>query len=367
MDRFPDVVGHDEVKIQLSRLLAENRLPNGILLVGEEGRGKRTLACAFAREILRDADARDPAGAARDAASGRHPALVITEPLPEERVVPVRRLRAMMGRCSLSIARGTRRVVILPRLHRVNMEGGNTLLKFLEEPPVGTIVIATARDPGSVLETIRSRLSMLPCCALNRDDVRAVVERGGFTGTDVEYLVPLCDGAPGAAYRFARGDLAANLLNPLRSLLNASVPASVIAEALTRQAKDAAPDWIEARELIGPQAALESWRDLRSAQESGADDEKASEGTLEPTRVWIRPIFEALGVVVRQGIRASVDGRTLAPPWDSVVQDSFEVGAAHVLTWERRAVAVIRALENLDRNLTLPLVLESLVMAMRSR
>ncbi len=366
-DRFSDVFGHDAVKDRLARLLAEGRLPNGILLVGEEGRGKRTLACAFAREILREADPIDPEGAARDAELGRHPGLVVCEPLPEERTTPVRRLRSMMGRCGLSIGRGDRRVVVLPRLHRVNTEGGNTLLKFLEEPPVGTIIVATARDPGSVLETIRSRLSVLPCAALDRDGVRSVLTIKGFNAQDAAFLAPLCDGAPGAAFRLARGNLEANLIAPLQSLLANETPASVIAEALARQAKDAGADWIEAREEIGPRAAIAAWRDLRSAQESGVDDEKASEGTLEPTRVWIRPVFEALGVVIRQCMRACVEQRSLAPPWDSVVGIATPMRSDQLPDWERRAVAVLRALENLDRNLTLPLVTESLVMAMRSR
>lgn len=366
MDRFPDVLGHDALKERLGRLLADDRLPNGILFYGEEGRGKRTLACAFAREVLRDADAADPSGAAREADLGRHPALVVVEPLPEERLMPVRRLRSMMARCGLTIPRGDRRVVVLPRLHRVNVEGGNTLLKFLEEPPPGTLIVATARDPGSVLETIRSRLVMLPCGPLDGTTTLRVLERRGFSPDEARWLAPLCEGAPGAAFRFARGDVDAHLIEPLRAVFGAD-PAADVAKRIEKIAKDAAADWIEARESIGPSAAIAAWKDLRAAQEIGADDEKASEGTLEPVRVFIRPILEAVGAGIRMSLRASSGSQPLTPPWSEWIAESHPLRSGSLATAERAATAVVRALENLDRNLSVQLVIETMVTALRAR
>src|SRR5262245_1463550 len=158
---LPDVLGHEDLKARL-RGFFDGRLGQGILLVGEEGRGKRTIAHALARAVLeRAAPAADRARAGRLIDSGTHPGLIHVEPLRDERFIPIRRVRRLLESCALRVSFGDARVVVLSRIHSVNEESGNALLKFLEEPPEGTLILATARDPASVLETIRSRFHIL--------------------------------------------------------------------------------------------------------------------------------------------------------------------------------------------------------------
>ena len=57
---------------------------------------------------------------------------------------------------------GGARVVVLSRLHAVNEESGNALLKFLEEPPSGTLILATSRDVASVLDDDSFAVSRAP-------------------------------------------------------------------------------------------------------------------------------------------------------------------------------------------------------------
>ncbi len=213
------VVGHADVKFRLLRFADQDRLPTGILLAGADGRGKRTLALAFAAELLRRATASAEAKSAlRRALDGVHPELVIVEPLPDERILPVRRVRRLLERCSLSVSEGGRRVVVLPRLQKLNEESGNALLKFLEEPPTGTFIIATANDPTAVMETILSRLRVLPVSPLPLDlTVRTAVLHGADAAA-AAMVAPLAEGAPGAVFRILRGDVETALLVPLREL-----------------------------------------------------------------------------------------------------------------------------------------------------
>ncbi len=358
-----DVIGHDDVAERLRLLVERDRVPNGILFVGEEGRGKRTVAHAFARELLARAA---PAGARpraeRDARAGTHPGLVHVEPLREERFLPVRRVRRLLESCSLSVAFGDLRVVILARLHLLNEESGNALLKFLEEPPPKTLILATARDPGSVLETIRSRLQLVSVGPLTEAEVARVLERAAFPPADAPLLAYLSRGAPGNAWRFHRGDLEASLLDPLKRLFSGESPFAW-AEDLVKRAKEEGGAYAESRNDVGPEAAVRALRELRSAQEQELEDERRSESGLEAARNWLRPIVEAAGCVIQEAARVAAgvprDRTTLV---SRVLSDDPAILRRTVSALRGSMSDVVECLENLDRNLTLNLVLEQLAM-----
>ena len=88
MTFLSEVFGHEHAKEQLSRMLAQGRVPNGILLHGDAGRGKRTLAMAFARAML---------GTTVD----DHPDLFVVTRGEDQRLIGIDRIRAP-SRSSLS-------------------------------------------------------------------------------------------------------------------------------------------------------------------------------------------------------------------------------------------------------------------------
>ena len=50
--KFDEVIGHDEAKLRLKAMVAENRLPHALLICGPKGCGKMALAMAFASYLL---------------------------------------------------------------------------------------------------------------------------------------------------------------------------------------------------------------------------------------------------------------------------------------------------------------------------
>jgi DNA polymerase III subunit delta' len=361
-----DVVGHADAKTRLWRLAEGGRLPNGLLLAGADGRGKRTLALAFARELLRrHAAPGDAERAARRAEGGLHPELILLEPLPDERFLPVRRVRRLLERCSLTIGEGSLRAVVLPRLHRLNEESANALLKFLEEPPPGTIVLATTSDAGAVMETIRSRLRIHPVGPLADADVARVLASKGFDPAEAALLAPAAEGAPGAAFRLRRGDLEAALLTPLRELFDANVSAYAWAERRAKEAKDEGADWTAAEEAIGPTAAVAAFQELRAAKEEGVEGEKTGAATLEAARAWLRPLLSAATFVARDLVRRAHALPMRAPALAEKAAADRACAATDAGSAEAAVRAAAAALENLDRNLSLPLVLETAAAAFR--
>ena len=49
---FNDIIGQEEVKVHLARLLQEQKLPHAIMFCGPRGAGKLPLALAFAQMLL---------------------------------------------------------------------------------------------------------------------------------------------------------------------------------------------------------------------------------------------------------------------------------------------------------------------------
>jgi DNA polymerase III, delta subunit len=367
---LPDVLGHEDLKARLHAFFAGERLGQGILLVGEEGRGKRTLAHALARAVLERAappDARERARRAID--SGTHAGLIHVEPLRDERFIPVRRVRRLLEQCALKVSFGDARVVVLSRLHAVNEESGNALLKFLEEPPDGTLVLATARDQASVLETIRSRFHVLPAGPLPAPMVERLLEAGGFSQEDRALLVPLVRGAPGRAWDLARGNLTKSLIEPVRAFFDPGVPLHLAVEGLVKTARDEGSKAAEAREAVGPRAAVQALAQLRGGP--GGDEEgggeRRGEGTLEAARVWLRPVVEAVASTVQDLLRRNAGLATSdSPLLARVAPPDCALRRATAPRLVQALEAAIACLENLDHNLTLNLALEALALRLRA-
>ena len=93
--RFSDVIGQNEVKQQIARLLRENRLPHALLFDGPEGSGKLAMALALANRLLctQPTPEGEPCGACkgcRMAAQLAHPDLHFVYPVykPEKSLTP---------------------------------------------------------------------------------------------------------------------------------------------------------------------------------------------------------------------------------------------------------------------------------------
>jgi DNA polymerase III delta prime subunit len=90
-------------------------------------------------------------------AAGNYPDLiqVRAEAKPS---INIEQVRGLISTLSMSLYRaGGRRFVVIEGAHLLTPEAQNALLKVLEEPPPDTIFILATSQPGSLLETVRSR------------------------------------------------------------------------------------------------------------------------------------------------------------------------------------------------------------------
>ena len=117
-----------------------------LILVGPAGSGKLALARSVATTVLDISDRLED-----------YPyKLFITADTSSIGIDEVRKLEHFF---SLKVPRRTayNRAVIIEQAHRLTLEAQNALLKMLEEPPAGTVLILTADNQQDLLPTIRSR------------------------------------------------------------------------------------------------------------------------------------------------------------------------------------------------------------------
>lgn len=170
----PDLLGHDEAAMRLARIVQSGRVPHGWLISGRRGIGKATLAWRFARALLGgafDAHLYTPPSdrVFRMLESGGHPDLheLTVDPGKSKRaVIRVDQARQIKEQFATTAGLGGRRLLIVDAADDLNPQSANAILKLLEEPPAGTVLILINHVPGRILPTIASRCVRLRLGAL---------------------------------------------------------------------------------------------------------------------------------------------------------------------------------------------------------
>lgn len=163
---------HEAIK-SLLRLAGEDRLPQSILLYGPsahevDGAARDFLAalvCSSHRAQVACGECAD----CRALIAGEHPEILDAggrEAGESAAAIKVDEIRAAIEHLAWhSSVRADRRrawrVVWLRDAANLTEQAANAFLKTLEEPPAGSLVLVTARHPGSLLPTLRSRLLAL--------------------------------------------------------------------------------------------------------------------------------------------------------------------------------------------------------------
>lgn len=216
--------GQDTAEATFLDAVANDRLHHGWLITGPRGVGKATLAWRMARFLLSE----EPGGGlfgppesldvlpdhpvSHRIAAGSEPGLLVIRRGADAKtgklraqitVDEVRKLRDFFG---MSAAEGGRRVVIVDAADEMNVSAANALLKLLEEPPKGAMLLLIAHQPARLLPTIRSRCRELRLTSLGEEDMgRALHQAIGDDVPDSAALAQLAGGSVGEAVRLMAG------------------------------------------------------------------------------------------------------------------------------------------------------------------
>lgn len=232
-----DIVGQQEVKGRLLKMVNENRLPHALLFTGVDGSGNLPTAIAFAQYLFcTNRQANDSCGACPSCMKTSklvHPDLHFVFPIAKSKdvkrsndviaefreafletpyltlndwfdslgaenkqpIIPVEESGHIIRELSYTSYEGLYKMMVIWQPEKMNIEAANKLLKVLEEPPEQTLFILVCNNPDSLLATIISRVQQIPFTRLQENEITdALMKKFGVNRDVAAQAAFLCDG-----------------------------------------------------------------------------------------------------------------------------------------------------------------------------
>lgn len=185
--RFGDFVGNGSLKQQLSAEVDAGRFPQALLLEGEPGSGKRTLAMQLARAAVcgAPAGAERPCGRCAACQKSVHPDIAVYG--ADDQTITVDMVRRLRQEAYVLPNEAPCRVMVLMGAQSMTAQAQNALLKILEEPPTLVRFILTCENRAQLLETVRSRCVCLTLQAVTWEEAAPLL-RARLPGVSEEQL-----------------------------------------------------------------------------------------------------------------------------------------------------------------------------------
>ena len=234
---FSEVIGQQEVKDRLMKMVEEGRVPHAIMLCGPTGTGKMALAMAFASYLLTEGSLKINSDTNVENAKAMvrvwsHPDLHFTFPVirppktssdhsmesddfarewremisqgpyftfdqwlrqmdaaNQQAIIFEGESDALTRKLSLKSSQGGYKVSVIWLPEKMNAACANKLLKLIEEPPQQTVFIMVSEEPALILETIRSRTQRIDVRRIDTADIeQALIDRRGLD-SDIAHRV----------------------------------------------------------------------------------------------------------------------------------------------------------------------------------
>jgi DNA polymerase III subunit delta' len=230
--------------MQLKRILQNREIAHAYLFHGPEGIGKDALAIEFAKTLMCEKGKMEACGSCKNCRrmdllqhpnikivfalpagkgekAGDDPVSVLTEAqvaevrdqiqrkakdpyhrieVPKANFIKINSVRDIKRDASMSRTEDGPKIFMIFNAELMNAEASNSLLKTLEEPLPGIILLLTSSAKNQLLPTIISRCQMLRCDSLPEAEIEAaLIEREGIDQSTANLAARLSNGSYGNA------------------------------------------------------------------------------------------------------------------------------------------------------------------------
>jgi DNA polymerase-3 subunit delta' len=197
---FANIVDHDRQKEILRLALKNDRLAHAYLFEGPDGIGKKLMALALARALF--CEEREGCGecpACRKVDHQNHPDLHLLA--SDGSQIKIDQIRKLQQEISLRPLEARVKICLIDGAEALNAAASNALLKTLEEPLPGTLIILLSDKPEMLLDTIRSRCQRLRFNRLSRSRIAGILEhRLGLSEQQAQVMAALANGSFNKAF-----------------------------------------------------------------------------------------------------------------------------------------------------------------------
>jgi DNA polymerase III delta' subunit len=197
--------GQSTARRLLGRILTGDRLGHAYLLHGPAGVGKAALARDFARALA--CVGRTGCGdcpSCRRFDSGNYADFLTLE--TDEAHLKIEEVRGLIQSLSRKPVEGRGKIALITQADRLTPQAQNALLKTLEAPPTGAVLLLTTDSPESLLQTITSRCQLIACRALSREEITAALVDEGLDAEGAATAAERAEGSLTRARELAEDD-----------------------------------------------------------------------------------------------------------------------------------------------------------------
>ncbi len=174
-----ELAANEELKNEIALSMQNRSLPHAIIIEGEKGSGKRSLAGIIAKYGVCTSQGARPCGVCPGcikAEGNIHPDIVTADGnnSGELNIEAVRRIRTD---AYIKPNEAPNKVYILLNCERMLPAAQNAFLKVLEEPPQNVMFIMTALSAANLLQTVRSRSRIMTLYPPSVEEAVEVLKR----------------------------------------------------------------------------------------------------------------------------------------------------------------------------------------------
>ena len=267
---FTDVIGQDFATSVLSKTLQTQRIAPAYLFSGSEGIGRRLTTLRFLEGIISGGHS---CLLTRKRIEGlNHPDLIWIEPTylnqgklipqsiasktvinrrvkPQIRLKQIKQVKSFLANQPIEASLN---MTVIEGAENMNEASSNALLKTLEEPRNGLLILISAR-PESLLATIRSRCQLIPFKKIKSNDINKILSKIQSTqnidlsiGLHEQELLKLANGSPGGLIENINTwqELPQELLSRMKKPPKEAIDALSLARDLTETVDDEQQIWL---------------------------------------------------------------------------------------------------------------------------
>ena len=245
---WSSIVGQERVKSLLKRTVQSGQIAHAYLFYGPEGIGKDALAIEFAKTLICTEGGSEACGVChncqrmdllqhpninlvfalpvgKNEQNGDDPIIVLSDGQvadvreqiqikakdPYKRIeiikanfIKINSVREIKREAAKSVIEEGKKIFIIFNADMMNAEASNSLLKTLEEPLPGTILLLTTSAKDQLLPTIISRCQLIKCDVLTDPEIEtALITRDRVDANIARLVAQLSNGSYGNARRLS--------------------------------------------------------------------------------------------------------------------------------------------------------------------